>query len=160
MMSLMNELLEAEPISGCQERSRITRKPGVYLYSELGPAGLAHLYVGESGSANRGIYGHYGQEHNLCTPRREEGSRWRGGTSLPAATPVTNAAMDELQRRGVRVPRDRTAFFRNDPEAYEEWCRQASRCRAAEFRWIEILDDVERKSFEMYAIRELRQSTP
>ena len=129
----MNELLEVEPISGYQERSRIARRPGVYLYSELRSAGLVHLYVGQSGSPNGGIYGCYCQENNLCTPRREEGSRWRGGTSLPAAPAVTNAAMDELQRRGVRVPRDRTALFRNDPEAYEEWCRQASRFRAAEF---------------------------
>ena len=133
MNDLMNELLEVEPISGYQERSRIARRPGVYLYSELRSAGLVHLYVGQSGSPNGGIYGCYCQENNLCTPRREEGSRWRGGTSLPAAPAVTNAAMDELQRRGVRVPRDRTALFRNDPEAYEEWCRQASRFRAAEF---------------------------
>ena len=81
-----------------------------------------------------------------------------GGRSLPAATQVTNAAMAELRKRGVLVPRDRTAFFRDDPEAYEEWCRQARRFRAAEFRWLEILGGAEkRKSIEAYAIRELRR---
>ena len=107
---LRSTFLEAEPISGYQERSGIARRPGVYLYSELRSTGLAHLYVGQSGSPDDGIYGRYCQENNLRTPRREDGSRWRGGTSPPAAPAVTNAAMDELQRCGVRVLRDRTAF--------------------------------------------------
>jgi len=153
----MNQLLNAEPVQGYQKRDRITRRSGVYLYSEMRSTGLAHLYVGQSGSPNGSVYGRYCQENNLCTPRREEGLRWRGGTSLPAASQVTNAAMDELQERGVRVPPDGTVWFRNNPEAYNEWCRQAARFRAAQFRWLVILDDEARERFEAYAIRELRR---
>jgi len=155
MDDFMNALLEAEPIRGYQERERITRNPGVYLYSELRSTGLAHLYVGESKNS---IRGRYGEENNLCTPRREEGPRGRGGRSLPAATQVTNAARTELRRRGVHVPRNRTAFFRDDPEAYEEWCRQARRFRAAEFRSLAFLGgEEERKDIEAHVIRELRR---
>lgn len=155
---LLNDLLKAEPISGYRQRNQITKNPGVYLYSERDRRGLVHLYVGESGSPDNGVRGRYGQENNLRTPRREESPRWLGGTSLPAATQVTNAALDELRKRGVDVPHERTAFFRDDAEAYEEWCRQARRFRAAEFRWLEILGGrEERKSIEAYAIHELRR---
>ena len=155
LQALLNDLLKAEPISRYRQRNYITKNAGVYLYSERDRRGLVHLYVGESGN---GIRGRYGQENNLLTPRREEGPRWREGTSLPAATQVTNAAMDGLQKRGVCVPRDRTAFFRDDPEAYKEWCRQPRRFRAAEFRWLEILGGTEeRKCVEAYAIHELRR---